>query len=732
MPGALTAASLGRRARARRARGSTRRRCSSPGSAWSASPRSRSPGSSSRDRRGWCATPGPAAGGRGRALPGADPSPRRARAAARRRAHRRGARASPWRSGRAGAASTSAEVRLERPRPAPAGPGAARDSRPARAARAGGRERRGGRAARPAADRAGDRRRQRRSAGGPSAIPGLDEGAAASRLDARAIELEVDGLRAYREGSPASRIHWPAVARTGELIERRLVAGGRRGAAGRPRRPSARRRAGARRGRARGRLALRPPRRRGGCAALLPGDRRPTEIEPDLRAWPHLHARFAVVEAGRRSRRRSAARCARERCSGSPPRRLAGAARRRCAPAAPGRATWSPRPACRRARPARAVFEVAGCVGTRRSARPRRTLAAGSVTGAALAGAAGRRLARAPSGRPRAAAADSRRRPRGSSSLVFAALGGFGARCSGRGWSTDAPAGRLAARARSRPARPRRCSRCSLAARLRRPVSSVVALAIAVAGVAGALLAIGIPGRLLLPANWGELRDGLSFGFSGVEQTELPYGGEDEWLRLALLCVAPATLRRRRRGRVLARPAASGGAGSWRSSCCWPPTGSRSRSTRPPRSCSGAWLLLVLAAGWLWAPRIASPRGAGAVAAVAAAGVLALPLASGLDPAKPVVGLRELELVRPRARGHASTGTTPTDRSTGRARARRCSRSTAPSRSTGRRACSTASTASPGSALATPTSTPSSEQRRAAADPRDRPRRAPPRAGSTR
>ena len=39
-------------------------------------------------------------------------------------------------------------------------------------------------------------------------------------------QFEVDGLRPYRDGSPASRIHWPAVARTGEMIERRLVAGG--------------------------------------------------------------------------------------------------------------------------------------------------------------------------------------------------------------------------------------------------------------------------------------------------------------------------------------------------------------------------------------------------------------------------------------------------------------------------------------------------------------------------
>ena len=36
----------------------------------------------------------------------------------------------------------------------------------------------------------------------------------------------------------------------------------------------------------------------GGCALLLPGERRPVEIGRDLGAWPALHARLAVVEAG--------------------------------------------------------------------------------------------------------------------------------------------------------------------------------------------------------------------------------------------------------------------------------------------------------------------------------------------------------------------------------------------------------------------------------------------------
>src|SRR4051794_36560354 len=38
-----------------------------------------------------------------------------------------------------------------------------------------------------------------------------------------ATAVEVEGLRPYREGAPASRIHWPALARGRGLVERRLA-----------------------------------------------------------------------------------------------------------------------------------------------------------------------------------------------------------------------------------------------------------------------------------------------------------------------------------------------------------------------------------------------------------------------------------------------------------------------------------------------------------------------------
>ncbi len=108
-------------------------------------------------------------------------------------------------------------------------------------------------------------------------------------------QFEVDGLRPYREGSPASRIHWPAVARTGEMIERQLIAGGEprplvvfdpRGGT-----PTQRERAM----RAAASLCVELA-RAGGCDLLVPGERRALPIDPSLRNWPEAHVRIAVSD----------------------------------------------------------------------------------------------------------------------------------------------------------------------------------------------------------------------------------------------------------------------------------------------------------------------------------------------------------------------------------------------------------------------------------------------------
>lgn len=59
-----------------------------------------------------------------------------------------------------------------------------------------------------------------RSRAGVGARHALEYGSLADALDAS----DIDGLRPYRPGTPASRIHWPAVARGAGLLERRMRA----------------------------------------------------------------------------------------------------------------------------------------------------------------------------------------------------------------------------------------------------------------------------------------------------------------------------------------------------------------------------------------------------------------------------------------------------------------------------------------------------------------------------
>src|ERR1700760_3397123 len=115
--------------------------------------------------------------------------------------------------------------------------------------------------------------------------------------------VEVDGLRPYREGTPASRIHWPALARGAGLIERRLQADGD----SRPlvvldaRTPPGSGRAGVElvdaAVRAAASLVLEFS-TAGGCGLLLPGEPRPTVIDRELISWPAAYARLAGVEGG--------------------------------------------------------------------------------------------------------------------------------------------------------------------------------------------------------------------------------------------------------------------------------------------------------------------------------------------------------------------------------------------------------------------------------------------------
>ena len=115
--------------------------------------------------------------------------------------------------------------------------------------------------------------------------------------DARKLmgaEVELDGIRPLRDGTPASRIYWPALARGAEPQERYLAADG----ASQPlvvldpRGPRRRRTSMPRFARPRRSARARDVGRLG---VLLPGDRRPTELTGSLHGWSHVHARLALI-----------------------------------------------------------------------------------------------------------------------------------------------------------------------------------------------------------------------------------------------------------------------------------------------------------------------------------------------------------------------------------------------------------------------------------------------------
>jgi uncharacterized protein (DUF58 family) len=110
--------------------------------------------------------------------------------------------------------------------------------------------------------------------------------------------VDLDGLRPYRPGTPASRIHWPALARGAGLIERRLQPDGdtrplivldARGSGDLDLLDAAVRAAAS--------LTLELA-RGGGCGLLLPGEQRATAVDRELISWPAAYARLAMVAGG--------------------------------------------------------------------------------------------------------------------------------------------------------------------------------------------------------------------------------------------------------------------------------------------------------------------------------------------------------------------------------------------------------------------------------------------------
>ena len=154
----------------------------------------------------------------------------------------------------------------------------------------------------------------------------------------------------------------------------------------------------------------------------------------------------------------------------------------------------------------------------------------------------------------------------------------------------------------------------------------LVALMTAAVTLCAALVVVGLPARLLLPGNWDEFGTFLHRGIAGLEHTDAPYRGHDEWVRLTamlgattLTAVAAAVAfwpGRRRRTRIVGLALAVTLFGF--AVTLYPPAG---------ELLWGA-VLLVLIVLWLWLPRLTAGQAPVAIASAAVAALVALPIAA--------------------------------------------------------------------------------------------------------
>ena len=266
----------------------------------------------------------------------------------------------------------------------------------------------------------------------------------------------------------------------------------------------------------------------GGCALLLPGERRPLTIERTSAAWPRAHARLALVGTGGRPRRRSTAR-RRARAGAATSRRGRSTPPARGLPCAARRAALAARRARARSR--------AGAPVVRRRRLPRLRAARGAGGRAERAGAA---AAAAPRRGPPLARGAAARAVRGSA----AARGPSGRSRAGRAWSS--------------PRRPGGCSRVLA------PRALGVALALVNAPAAPprrpaaarsppALVALGSRCVVLLAAGPGAARArpaqlGLSCrrhrrrASGRCRGVAVPYHGADAWVRATIMLGGGALL----------------------------------------------------------------------------------------------------------------------------------------------------------------------------------------------
>jgi transglutaminase-like putative cysteine protease len=167
-----------------------------------------------------------------------------------------------------------------------------------------------------------------------------------------------------------------------------------------------------------------------------------------------------------------------------------------------------------------------------------------------------------------------------------------------------------------------------------------------------ALLAAGVPARLLMPADWPRLAHDVHRGLRTLASTLWPYSGHSSWARLDLLLVLAVV------------PVAAAAVGFWPAERSTPAAGIRLRirrlgalalllalyvvgvldSSRGSATVEGV-LLLALVVGWLWLPGLRARRVVAAIAWLVTAGAVAAFLAADLAGNQPWIDYRAWDLL---------------------------------------------------------------------------------------
>ena len=176
----------------------------------------------------------------------------------------------------------------------------------------------------------------------------------------------------------------------------------------------------------------------------------------------------------------------------------------------------------------------------------------------------------------------------------------------------------------------------AFAAPLRLLPRTLLRVACALAGLGAGLIAMGLERRLLAPAHWDELGDGLDRGFAALGSIQWPYDGAEPWASLVLLFAVPLVL------------AAAAVLAFWGNGRLRPAAvvllvalyGVAVTEHRFDGELGRGVGLLFLVAAWLWLPRMPD-RGARAVivaaGAVFVACLAALPAAARYDDREPLL-----------------------------------------------------------------------------------------------